>query len=858
MKHKLNQCIGCAFLLLSCSLLGQGVQKKELTAADYNKWGTLAIKELSELGNWVSYSMNYSTKTDTLFLQNTLSEKSRAYPMGQKPSFAGERFFAFMTGDELTVSNLQSGTVKKTKEVSWYALPLKGKYLLTVDKENVLKVNNEADKVLEKITGLTEYKLTEEGTGLVYVQTVNNEYQVGWIDFTKYKNTILAKSSNPITRITWQEEGQMVAFMDGKDLSCCLLATKIIYKLPQEALAAIAVQPKVSSYGPIVVSHDGEKVFFSLESTLVLQDNTSVEVWNANDTCLYPAQKQGASQVSPKLAVWFPKTGNYKLLSDEVLSGKYLSGMQNYALLWDTYSYGLVTSYPEYVDYYLKDVRTGAEKVFLKKQSRIQNQVCFAPKSNAIAYYRDTQWWFYSPEADTTVCLTNTVKTNWDNTSLDAPHQFRIHGVAGWTQDGKSILLYDEYDIWKAALNGGSCVRLTKGRETSTVYRISDLEKENSSLGNYENINIPRVNLNRPIVLELKNRNDWSTGYAVYDEKKGIRILEYRAATLRAIKKSINGKYAFTSETFEESPSLNFVALGDKKVKELFKSNKQEQQYYWGTSELIQYRNSDGVPLKAALFYPAKYDPAKKYPMIVNIYDQLSKKVYHHDNPKMHTTAGHAITNITSEGYFVLYPDIAYTLGNTGFSATECVIAATKAALKKAAIDEKRLGLMGHSFGGYQTNFILTQTSIFAAAVSGAGVSDPIGRYFGLSDRLVNKDEMWRYESQQFRMGSSFFENKQGYLQNAPIMGADKITTPLLLWSGKKDTVIPFQQSVTLYMALRRLGSKSILLAYPEEDHTLSNPENQTDLTLRIMQWFNYFLKDKKDTGWITKGTSEE
>lgn len=858
MKYRIYHVIGCFWYLLSCPVMGQGTQKKQLTQADYDKWGTLSINEISYKGNWVSYSMNYTTHADTLFLQHTASGKSTAYPMAKQQSFGGEGFFAFMTGSDLTVRNLQAGTVKVVKGIKSYELAQKGKYLLVLNKDGLLKLSNDKDQAIEEVQGVKEYKMNEEGTGLIYVKVVNQQYQLGHINLNPYRHAVISKSTEAITRLSWQEEGKAVCFMNGNGLGFYHLTDKTIYSLPSAKLLEMAPLAKISSYGEIVVSHDGEKVFFSIESPVIPQDDKSVEVWNANDACLYPAQKQLASRVHPKLVVWFPKTGKYKLINDEVMSGKFLTGMQDYAVLWDPYSYGLITSYPENVDYYIKDVRTGSEKMLLQKQLRIQSQLSFAPKSNTIAYYRDSQWWVYSPEADTTVCLTKGVKTNWDNTSSDAPHQFRIHGIAGWTEDGRSVLIYDEYDIWKAALNGSSCVRLTKGRENKTMYRISKVESQNLKLGNYENIRSLLVNLDNPLVLEIKNLSDWSTGYALYDSKKGIRILDYRAAHLSNIKKSSNGKFVYSSEDFNESPRVNFTTLGDKSVKELFESNKQQKQYLYGRSALIHYSNKDGVPLKGALFYPANYNQDKKYPMIVNIYDQLSKKVHHYENPGMLNSAGHSITNFTSEGYFVLYPDSAYTLGSTGFSAADCVMAAAKAAIDTASIDEKRVGLMGHSFGGYETNFILTQTTMFAAAVSGAGVSDIVGRYFGLSAKLERPDEMWRFEFQQLRMGSSFFKNKQGYLQNSPIMGADRITTPLLLWSGKNDTVIPFQQSVTLYMALRRLGLKSVLLAYPGEDHTLSNPENQADLTKRIMQWFDYFLKDEKEAGWITRGTMNE
>ena len=188
----------------------------------------------------------------------------------------------------------------------------------------------------------------------------------------------------------------------------------------------------------------------------------------------------------------------------------------------------------------------------------------------------------------------------------------------------------------------------------------------------------------------------------------------------------------------------------------------------------------------------------------------------------------------------------------------DCVTAAVQAVFATGKVDAKRIGLIGHSFGGYQTNFIITQTDMFAAAVSGAGIGDTQRHYFGLEHNGITSGSMWRYESQQFRMGTSFFDSKEGYWRNNPIVHADAIKTPLLLWAGEIDHVVPFEQSLTFYLALRRLGKKSIFLVYPQGDHSLTIPGQQKDLSQRVIQWFDYFLKDAADVGWIKVGTSAD
>lgn len=197
-----------------------------------------------------------------------------------------------------------------------------------------------------------------------------------------------------------------------------------------------------------------------------------------------------------------------------------------------------------------------------------------------------------------------------------------------------------------------------------------------------------------------------------------------------------------------------------------------------------------------------------------------------------------------------------YVKGDTGVSALDCVVAATNKVIEMNIVQKNKIGLLGHSFGGYETNFIVTQTNIFSAAVSGAGVSDLTSWYLSLGWN-TGKPDMWRLESQQWRMGKSFYDDQESYYRNSPIIHATKIQTPLLLWAGKLDLQVDWHQTMEFYLALRRLEKKNIMLLYPNEQHVLFNAENQIDLTNRIEQWFDYHLKDNKTFSWISKGINE-
>jgi dipeptidyl aminopeptidase/acylaminoacyl peptidase len=132
-------------------------------------------------------------------------------------------------------------------------------------------------------------------------------------------------------------------------------------------------------------------------------------------------------------------------------------------------------------------------------------------------------------------------------------------------------------------------------------------------------------------------------------------------------------------------------------------------------------------------------------------------------------------------------------------------------------------------------------------------VADAVSFYNGMGWDS-GKADTWRFESHQWRMGKSLYEAREAYLENSPILYADKITTPLLIWTGSEDKQVNAVQSLELYLGMRRLSKKNILLRYPDERHSIEDSNRQKDLTLRVAQWFDYFLKDDPPTAWITEG----
>lgn len=844
----------------ACLCMGQARQMRHATEDDYSRWGTLELKSISEKGKWISFEMRYENAMDTLFLCNTLTNKTYEFPKGKNGKFAGEKIFAYLDAkSNLHLFNLNSLKTADLKNAANYELPLEGKFVVTSSAEKnkcrLLVLYNDNGIVLDTVQGITEYVMNSHGDALLYTSKKNNFYQSGIINFGNYHQVIIAeKSPYRLVKPTWQDNDRNAAFLSIRD-SVSNKTVLHYYRARDSRLFSFNWNDKkpgtdliINSKLPLQISKDGKKVFFTLKREADSKSkNETVEIWNGNDKSLYPGRhKTENAAETPKKMVWYPETDSFLLLNDNGYSNFGITERQDFAIIFNKNPYGLQDKYYEEADFYLKELTSGSTIPFLKKQSIDPAQMKFDPSSNRILYYREKNWWIFNPIKGKHLNLTEKTKISWDNDSEPSIRsQFGPYGCAGWSNDGKNILLYDQYDIWMVAADGSYSRRLTKGREKNISFRLN-----NPSLNKI-------FSMAEDLILQSRNMKDHSTGYHVLSFKSGEELIVSGSRKFEQLLQSENNIFAYTSQTYNKPPQIELKKNGAN-PSVLFESNLQVKEYGYGKSEMVYHRDTAGEKVKSALIYPAGFDSSKKYPMIVYIYENMSNLVKNYQNPSLQSSIGFNITNYTLNGYFVLLPDIFYKKGNPGISALESVKAAVNAVLRKGSIDRNRVGLYGHSFGGYEANFIISQTGLFAAAASGAGISDIIGYYFNISKNGIAQSEMWRFESQQYRMGNSLFEEKEKYLKNNPLLNADKVNTPLLLWSGKEDRVVPYTQSVSYYLALRRMKKPTVMLIYPKEDHNIKKVDNQADLSRRMMEWFDYFLKDKKTSQWISEGTSSD
>jgi dipeptidyl aminopeptidase/acylaminoacyl peptidase len=860
------------FVLVACPLLGQVKQKQQLTPADYPLWGTLRLEELSERGQWVSYSMQYEEQqTDTLFLKNTETKKTIAFPKGSGGKFNKEDSFTCLTTAGLTAINLKTNQQQLIPNVATFAFSKNGKYRIVLKKdsenEKSLEISTSNGEWKEDIQDATAFLLNAAGNQLVCSIESNNYNAVLLVNLenTITKKVLIAEAKYHFTNLAWNSSGNTLAFFQEALEVTAKKDTKLHYynyiankllSLSLEGKPHIPKEMQMDPNGPIhlMISDDGQKVFFGIkekDQEESKNNQESVQIWKGSDNWIYPQQKGIQNwKKTVKTAVWWPSNSQCVPITTNEFPRLMLDGKQQWALLYNPIAEKPQYKYYDDRDYYAKNLQTGESKLVIQQLPENSQNILTIPNTNYIVYYKDKNWWILDLNSQTKQNLTEKLNINFEDVNDDRAGDKSTYGIAAWNRRNNSILIYDQYDIWEITIDGKETTRLTSGKEKQICFRIPKRKNGTWNKQNFDGLSCSEVDLDQGLTLEAKGDNLFS-GYYTWNKKQKESKIIYTDKTVdQLIKASKKNSYVYCDQDFDSPPTLLFNDYSKNNPQKLFESNPQHHHYNWGKSELVYYQNAHGKTLKAILYYPAAYNPAIKYPMIVDIYEKQSQELHYYINPTELDSKGTCRTNYSIQGYFYLMPDIAFEIGKPGISAVDCVVAATQAIIDKGLVNPNKIGLIGHSFGGYESSFIVTKTNLFATAVIGAAATDLTSWYLTVGWNN-GRPEIWRFENQQWRMGKSLFDDIESYNQNSPIQNIKSIKTPLLIWTGENDKQVNANQSIEFFLALKRLEKQATMLVYPNERHALMNEKSQRDLSRRTLNWFDYYLKGKSPEPWI-------
>ena len=634
--------------------------------------------------------------------------------------------------------------------------------------------------------------------------------------------------------------------------------------------AAFPAGMRVMSSRPPSWSDDGAYVFIGLRTWAELpaeqpagsdDERPAVDVWHPRDAIVMPKQKLDARDERRKslLAAWHVADGRLRPIAKSLAEIVTPIKGRAEALVVDTAPYAMARSIGRpAADFAVADLRSGARRALKAKIDDREAEV--SPRGRYLLYLLDDHYWTIDLESGAQVNLTGKVASTFIDRESDATvAQKPPFGVAGWTEGDASVLLYDRFDIWELRADGSGAVRLTNGAAEEVRHRYLPLDAAPNRPGSRQAREAVAIDRGAPIYLSLFGERSKKSGFArlrLDGPRPAVERLawdDHRAD--RLVKAADADVYAYIVQSFTDSPDY-FVSTGADAARlasprQVSTTNSFMSNYAWGRTELIDYRSARGQRLQGALRYPANYQPGRRYPMVVYMYEKRSDGLHNFSVPSEREY--YNIAAFTQHGYFLFEPDIVFRPREPGLSVVECVLPAVQEVVKKGFADAAKVGIIGHSWGGFDTVYLATHTTAFAAGVAGAPITDLISNYGNhhWSSGIAETDHI---ETGQQRMAVPLYEDLQAYIRNSAVFGASTMRTPLMVEVGDDDGTVHWHQGVELYNIARRAGKQVVLVVYAGEDHGLRKKANQVDYQRRIFQWFDHYLKGQPAPAWITEG----
>ncbi len=732
--------------------------------------------------------------------------------------------------------------------------------------------------ILHNLGNVAEHAFNDQGTHLAYVvdaegRTGNGLYLMGLADMRVLP---LATGDALFEGMAWNEEGTALAVLKGNKPDGMVHRANTLLAFPEllsaDAEMLAGPRPEGHRYDPredesfpegYVLSElrtpswseDGERVFLGIkeqeEAAEEEEDQANVDVWHWKDERVQSRQEAqaGRDRRSTDLAVLNLEGSRFVRLGDESLERVTPTYDGRWAVGYDDSPYAMDRDRGESrSDVYRVDPTSGERTLITQA---LTYPMGTSPDSRWFLYWQDRQVQAFELPTGRRVNLTEVAGgVDFENEEFDRPVEKPTYGVGGWSNDGDVVFLNLRYDVWQVSLEGGESVNLTGGMgdREKIRFRILDLDTEDDG-----------IETSKPVFLSAYGEWTKRSGYFQARPGRDPRELLYDDAMFgtsgfrgSGIRRATGAdRVLFTRQTFEDFPDY---WIGDTEFGELRRvtdANPQQSGFLWGSRVLVDYTDERGNELQATLTLPAGYTEGEKYPMIIYFYEKMSQRHHQYsqptydDRPHMSTYA--------SNGYMVLMPDIVYDMGYPGSSALDDVTSAARAVIEEGYADPERICLQGHSWGGYETSFILTQTDMFACVVTGAPLTNLVSMH-NILYKSSGSPNAPLIEWGQGRMDTNPFEGLDRYVAESPVHHVQKISTPFLILHGTADGAVDWNQGLEYYVAARRMGKEVILLSYPDEPHHLSKEANQKDFQIRMKQFFDHHLKDAPAPTWMTEG----
>jgi len=775
-----------------------------------------------------------------------------------------------------------------------------------------LVIRDLASGAAATVAEVVEFAWSKDGNWLAYATSSTEatpERDGAFVRRTADGSTrTLASGPGHYKGLAFDEQSTQLAFVSDRD---AYKGNPAVFKLYHWTAAADAAEEAasgstagmpagmvVSEHGSLEFSKDGLRLFFGYSKPPAAEpaedapEPVKVDIWSWTDPLLQPMQKVRAEDEKKRSfrAVIHLKDKRLVPLASSGMPDLTLVDRGDVALGSSDVPYLQLQSWDgDYRDYYAVSLQDGSRRKLVEK-SRFP--FTLSPAGTHLLGFDadDSQWYSVRVSDGARTNLTAALGVRFDDESSDTPEPPRAYGSAGWTAGDRSVWLYDKYDIWEVRPDGTGARLVTggAGRRTATVFRyartdpdekvipadtpflLSALDDVTKATGFWRVTPVAPLPPSKPARTAARSARGKAAAPAPaplpagYGDPQKLVMLDKRlgspgasagprggGGTALLKPKDAAGPFILTAQRFDEFPDLWTADPDFRNLARVSDANPQQAQYVWGRSELIEYVNADGKTLRAILTKPDDFDPAKKYPLMVYIYEILSNGLHSYATPQPGTSINQA--RYVSNGYILLQPDIVYETGYPGEAALKCVIPAVQRVVGMGFVDPARIGIQGHSWGGFQISYLITRTNMFRAVEAGASVVNMTSAYGGIRWG-TGMSRAWQYERTQSRIGAPPWIKTLPVPENSPLFWAEKVQTPYLTIHNDEDDAVPWYQGIEFFSALRRLGKPAWMFNFNAEKHGLRERENQKYWTIHLDEFFDHYLLGKPRPSWMDDG----
>jgi dienelactone hydrolase len=867
---------------ITLSLFAQGLpatnEKPSLDTIALKYWIYTSGGLISDNGEYVSYTITDHLAGTKLVVQKSNNDWKKKFDGASMAVFTHDnRWSIFKSGkDSIGLLALDKGEVNYISSVNEYKISEDSKWLAyrLAGQKNELVLQDLYNGKEQQFTSVSNYLFTENGKTLLLEIKKENTQEIVL--------QLLSLQTGNLTTI-WSNAGR-----DGQpanyvfDTSSKQLAFIVENKIDNQSITELWYHTSNANSARLLVnnqsqgisegwelanlrpefSRNGKQVFFYIQAAAKQKSKPNgvlVDVWSYTDTKL---QSQQFEEARPRYTPVYTclatidenevtrlEQNNERIYekSDDYILIKYETGQTAYAEANWNLSAQLA--------FYLVSTRDGSRKLLKDHISNFGEQMHLSPTGKWVTYYdfQHKNYFCYEVATGKTCNATKNAPAIWTNSENDCPEPLLAGGLFKWLANDDEMLIGDGYDIWQVDPAGiRSPVNITNGygRAHHIIFRtlndynpgnylvqkgsiliLTAFDKTNKNRGFYTATpgakGDPELNSMGPFIF-----NNGDDGGMLYSEARKAKDANIYLVTRMS---AVEAPNFFITKNLKD-----FVALTDVQP---------QKNYNWLTSELVHWKTFDGGVSSGILYKPENFDPRKKYPVIFYYYEILSDGLNQYITPSV-SDGRINISWFVSRGYLVFTPDIHYKIGEAGQSACNSVVSAAAYLATMPWVDSKRMGLQGHSFGAYETNYIITHSKLFAAACSASGVTDIISRYCSANRGGYS---MYHEERIQGRIGATLWQRPDLYIKNSPIFKADRVSTPLLMMSNKADNTVLFPQGIEFFTALRRLGKKVWMLQYDDGGHSVGG-KSAEDFTTRMTQFFDHYLKGAPAPRWMVEG----